>query len=84
MVMYKVCILVIYRVFIKNFGIDITSDTNIILRYRYNQDFKKYLFYSSSCNPDVIDFYTSNFMALSVVRKKLGSITNFMQHLLQN
>lgn len=62
----------------ENFGIDITSDTNIILRYRYNQDFKSIYSIVPAVIPMLLIFIPAILMALSVVREKeLGSITNF-------
>jgi ribosome-dependent ATPase len=62
----------------ENFGIDITSDTNIILRYRYNQDFKSIYSIVPAVIPILLIFIPAILMALSVVREKeLGSITNF-------
>ena len=59
-------------------GIDIKSDTNILLRYRYNQDFKSIYSIVPAVIPMLLIFIPAILMALSVVREKeLGSITNF-------
>lgn len=54
----------------ENFGIDITSDTNIILRYRYNQDFKSIYSIVPAVIPMLLIFIPAILMALSVVREK--------------
>ena len=62
----------------ENLGIDIKSDTNILLRYRYNQDFKSIYSIVPAVIPMLLIFIPAILMALSVVREKeLGSITNF-------
>ena len=62
----------------ENLGIDIKSDTNILLRYRYNQDFKSIYSIVPAVIPMLLIFFPAILMALSVVREKeLGSITNF-------
>lgn len=62
----------------ENLGIDIKSDTNILLRYRYNQDFKSIYSIVPAVIPMLLIFISAILMALSVVREKeLGSITNF-------
>jgi ribosome-dependent ATPase len=69
--------------YIKNYykeslGIDIKSDANIILRYRYNQDFKSIYSMVPAVISLLLIFIPSILMALSVVREKeLGSIVNF-------
>jgi ribosome-dependent ATPase len=62
----------------ENFGINIKSDLNILLRYRYNQDFKSIYSIVPAVIPMLLIFIPAILMALSVVREKeLGSITNF-------
>ena len=69
--------------YIKNYykeslGIDTKSDANIILRYRYNQDFKSIYSMVPAVISLLLIFIPSILMALSVVREKeLGSIVNF-------
>lgn len=62
----------------QNLGYDMTSDMNIQLRYRYNQDFKSIYSMVPAVIPMLLIFIPAILMALSVVREKeLGSITNF-------
>lgn len=59
-------------------GYDISTNPNIIVRYRYNQDFKSLNAMAPAVMPMLLIFIPSILMALSVVREKeLGSITNF-------
>ena len=68
----------IKRFYKENFGMNITSDVNILLRYRYNQDFKSIYSIVPAVIPMLLIFIPAILMALSVVREKeLGSITNF-------
>jgi ribosome-dependent ATPase len=68
----------IERFYKENFGMNITSDVNILLRYRYNQDFKSIYSIVPAVIPMLLIFIPAILMALSVVREKeLGSITNF-------
>ena len=54
------------------------SDVNILLRYRYNQDFKSIYSMVPAVISLLLIFIPSILMALSVVREKeLGSIVNF-------
>src|SRR5574344_610894 len=69
--------------YIKNYyqeslGVDMKSDVNILLRYRYNQDFKSIYSMVPAVISLLLIFIPSILMALSVVREKeLGSIVNF-------
>ena len=68
----------IERFYKENFGMDISSDVNILLRYSYNQDFKSIYSIVPAVIPMLLIFIPAILMALSVVREKeLGSITNF-------
>ncbi|QKE29191.1 multidrug resistance ABC transporter, ATP-binding/permease components [Arcobacter acticola] len=68
----------IKRFYKENFGMNIISDVNILLRYRYNQDFKSIYSIVPAVIPMLLIFIPAILMALSVVREKeLGSITNF-------
>lgn len=64
--------------YIESLGLDVKSDANIILRYRYNQDFKSIYPMVPAVISLLLIFIPSILMALSVVREKeLGSIVNF-------
>lgn len=62
----------------ENFGVDLSSDLDIVLRYRYNQDFKSIYSIVPAVIPLLLIFIPSILMAVSIVREKeLGSIVNF-------
>lgn len=62
----------------ESLGVDFKSDVNILLRYRYNQDFKSIYSMVPAVISILLIFIPSILMALSVVREKeLGSIVNF-------
>lgn len=60
------------------YGIDLSLNVNVELRYRYNQAFKSIYAIVPAVIPMLLIFIPSILMALSIVREKeLGSITNF-------
>ena len=62
----------------ESLGIDLKSDVNVLLRYRYNQDFKSIYSMVPAVISILLIFIPAILMALSVVREKeLGSIVNF-------
>lgn len=62
----------------EQYGISYESKANILVRYKYNQDFKSINAIVPAVIPMLLIFIPSILMALSIVREKeLGSITNF-------
>src|SRR5574344_266536 len=62
----------------ESLGIESKQDINIIVRYRYNQDFKSIYSMVPAVLAMLLIFIPAILVALSVVREKeLGSITNF-------
>lgn len=68
----------IQNVYKESFGLEMESNLNILIRYRYNQDFKSIYSMVPAVVSLLLIFIPSILMALSVVREKeLGSIMNF-------
>jgi ribosome-dependent ATPase len=62
---------------IREYGLSQTSFADIVVRYRYNQDFKSLYAMVPAVIPLLLIFIPAILMALGVVREKeLGSITN--------